>query len=60
MRTKGSRKAHEEKRKKKFVGKRLVAHLEFCSFLLFLIVFNRANACASMHSLVEIHNRGPN
>ena len=25
---------------------------------MFLIVFDHANACASMHSLVEIHNNG--
>ena len=41
MRTRGSRKAHEEKQKKSFM---------------FLIVFNHVNACASMRSLVEIHN----
>ena len=50
----------------------LVAHLEFCCFLffflhaplmctmihfqMFLIVFDHANVCASMCSLVEIHN----
>ena len=30
----------------------------FDNFQAFFVVFNHANACASMHSLVEIHNRG--
>ena len=27
-------------------------------YLMFLIVFDHGNACASMHLLVEIHNNG--
>ena len=33
--------------------------LFFTNFRVFLIVLDHANACASMHSLVEIHNKLP-
>ena len=98
MRTRGSCKTHEEKRRKKFVGQPLGVTLKssltpkswlliwkivvlilflhnplmcvkpifiylkkvlFNDFWMFFIVFDHANACASMHSLVEIHNTGP-
>ena len=58
MRTRGSCKAHEEKRKKKFVGQRLgVTPKSWLTwFSNVFIVFDHANAWASMHLLVEIHN----
>ena len=66
MRTRGSCETHEEKRRKKFVGQPMGVTpkswwkpkdwLLIWNFVLFLIVFDHANACASMCSLVEIHN----
>ena len=40
MRTRGFREAYKQKQRKKMI----------------LIIFDHANACASMRSLVEIHN----
>ena len=95
VRTRGSCKTNEEKRRKKFVGQRLGVTLKspltpkswlliwkivvlilflhnprmwvkpifiylkkvlFNDFWMFFIVFDHANACASMWFLVEIHN----
>ena len=46
QRTRGSCKAHEENEEKSL----------FLNFPMFLIVFDHANAYASMRLLVEIHN----
>ena len=66
MRARGTREAYKEKRRKKFVGQRLGVTPKswltdtlnlFTHFQVFLIIFDHANACKSMQSLAEIHNK---
>ena len=59
MRTRGSLRAHKEKWKKKVCWSAIGSDsqkLVDTHFWVFLIVCDHANACASMRSLVEIHN----